>query len=110
MTTATSRKSCIALASEATGRVAPATVILYMFRYGEPAPEPMIERGGYRWLARSAEDWSAENGLTVYQVRRGVSRLRFLDLIQTRQCRVGERNITHMRLTDKALVPPEGAS
>lgn len=77
--------------------------ILYRGNYWTPKASIDVFDDGRIWIAKRAEKWCDETGLTIDQHRRAITNLRRDGLIETTQAWFGRQYITHLRLTDKAL-------
>lgn len=87
------------LANELAGS-GPAGDLLYRLCYWWP--KARVVKHGHTWIARRREDMAAECGLSVPQYRRGLARLTELRLVASCQGQFAGRNISHLRLTEKA--------
>jgi hypothetical protein len=63
-----------------------------------------IQHGGKTWIAKTAADWCEETRLSPKRYERAVDRLRRLGLVETEQHRFRGHNITHLRLTERAVL------
>ena len=92
MTTQTLVAKCHALAGNASAAALLMRIVNWM-------PRVRREVGGYRWIAKSAADWCADTGMSPDQYKAAVARLRQRRLVVTEQHMVGDRSITHLRVT-----------
>ena len=89
----------IARAMSATGHHATAAILLYRINYWIRFAK--IERNGTLWIAKAAQDWCAETGLTPKQYETAIAHLRKRGLVLTEQHLFGGKNISHVQLTEK---------
>jgi hypothetical protein len=94
-----SHKPRLALCVNATKSLAAGQLLYRVFYW---MPKATVTHGGVLWVANSAAQWCRQTGLTHDQYRRAIARLRLLDLVETSQHLFGRKNITHVRLTQKA--------
>jgi hypothetical protein len=72
-------------------------------------PKATVRHKGHTFVAKSRQEWAAEAGISFDQCKRGFVELRRLGLVATEQHKFFGRNITHVRLTGRALallLPP----
>jgi hypothetical protein len=66
-------------------------------------PRATVRHGGYTFVAKSREEWAVEAGISFDQCKRAMAVLCSLGLVATEQHKFGGRNITHVRVTGRAL-------
>ncbi len=72
-----------------------------LYRIAFWMPKATVMKGGQKWIANSAVQWANETGLTVYQYRRAITRLKKLELVKTEQHLFWGKNLTHVRLIEQ---------
>ena len=77
-----------------------AAQLLYRIAYW--MPRARIKHRGKTWVANSADQWCEQTGLTIDQYRRSIALLRRLCFVHTEQHLFGGKNVTHVRLTNRA--------
>lgn len=80
-----------------------AGAILYRANYWTPKASIDVFDDGRLWIAKRADVWCQETGLSTDQYRRAITGLRRSGLIETTQDYFGRYRITHLRLTDRAI-------
>lgn len=91
----------IANAMRATGGKTSAVLLLQ--RIAHWMEYAKVEKLGEKWVVNSAEDWAAEAGLTPDQYKAAKKVLEETGLIISKQMPFGKRNLTHIRLTQRAV-------
>jgi hypothetical protein len=66
-------------------------------------PRATVRHRGHTFVANSRQEWAVEAGISFDQCKRAFAELRRLGLVATEQHKFGGRNITHVRLTGRAL-------
>jgi hypothetical protein len=66
-------------------------------------PKATVRHGGHTFVAKSRQEWANEAGISFDQCKRAMAELRRLGLVATEQHKFGGRNITHIRVTGRAL-------
>lgn len=71
--------------------------IIFWFRYAR------VEHGGYVWIVKTQDEWSAETGLPLRSVQRACESLRDKGVIATEQHLFGTKAPNYLRLLPRAL-------
>lgn len=93
--------SPIAKCVAATGGDLPAAVLLYRITYWHP--KMRVQRGDFRWIVKSREEWCDDTGLTFNQYKRALAFLREAGLVDVERHLFKSKITAHIRLTQKGV-------